>query len=400
MLCVMRVTAAACTAAIAAACLQGCYSCEIKGRNESADALRSVAVDPAVRVPGDADAEHGTVVRQSYTIADGYFTFNRSVEKPVGTLGATFAPLSKADAERLGLEPFSGVLVRTVRKAGPAEKAGLQPGDVIVAWGGKGVMSVERLELLIEEGVPGSDGALTFQRGGARIDAAITLGTEKRVVGGKGLQQKLEIVDAVAHTGLRLAALTPEAHTVVLGANAAPGGLLVIDVLPGGPGFCADLRVRDHVTKIGGQPVASVAEYAKAIDAAWQDGEAMFTVRRGGRELEVPVEVVEDAGARGDFNVFDLIKYEGRPEGTHFCLLYHLLFKTYTNHSVRRVDGSTRNETGSQWGAVLSLIHWKSTTGGRKELRLGWFFPISWGGESKEEEGGVRVSASCNVNGQ
>ncbi len=374
------VNAAVFAAALAVPWLSGCYSCEIKGRNESQDALRSVGVDPNVHLPGDAGAEEGVVVRQSYTIADGQFTFNRSVEKEVGTLGADFVPLAKGDAERLGAEPFSGVLVRGIRTSGPAEAAGLRADDVIVSYGGKNVMGVERLELLIEQDLPGTRVDVAYQRGGARIDAAVTLGAEKQVVEGKGFQQQLRIVDDLDRTGLKLAELTPEAHAVALGPNSPPGGLLVVEVLEGGPGFFADLRVRDHVVKVGGQPVAGAAEYEHAIEAARPAGEAVLTVRRAGGELETPVDVVENARGRSNFNVFDIIKYRGEPAGCHFCLLYHLLFDSDRTHRVVRDNGATRNESTTHWGIVLDLIHWKSTTGGRKQLRLGWFFPISWGG--------------------
>ncbi|HAK95275.1 MAG TPA: hypothetical protein DCM87_09795 [Planctomycetes bacterium] len=374
------VNAAVVAAAAAAAWLSGCYSCDIKGRNESADALRSVAVDPSFTLPGEARGGQSAVVRQSYTIADGQFTFNRSVEKEVGTLGADFVPLSKGDAERLGAEPFSGVLIRGIRTPGPAEAAGLRADDVIVSYGGKDVMSVERLELLIEADAPGTRVDIVYQRGDTRVDVPVTLGAEKRVVEGKSLQQQLRMVDDRDRTGLKLAELTSEAHAAALGPDAPAGGLLVVEVLEGGPGFFADLRVRDHVVKVGGQPVAGAAEYGNAVDAAQPDGETVLTVRRAGRELELPIEVVEDARGRSDFNVFDIIRYRGEPAGWHFCLLYHLLFNSDRMHKVVRDDGTTRNERSTHWGAVLDLLHWKSTEGGRKELRLGWFFPISWGG--------------------
>ncbi len=369
--------------AFAVLCLAGCYSCSIGGANESADALRAVPVDPALKLPGDSSAgERNVVVCQSYTITpDGQFTFSRSVEKPVGTIGAGLVPLSKPDAERLGLEPFSGVRMRSVAKPGPAVAAGLQPDDVIVKYGGKDVMSVERLELLIEESAPGTRVDVTCQRGRTQIESAITIGEEKRVVDGGGLQQKLPLAQDLDRTGLVLVELTPEARAAVLGPQAESGGLLVINVLPGGPGFFADLRVRDHVIKVGGRPVANVGEYLQAIEAALPEGEAVFTVRRDGRESETPVDVVEDARDTSHFNFLDIVGYSAKPEGTHFHLLYHLVFKSFTSHSVNKFDATTRNRTSTHWGAVLSLIHWKSTTGGEKELTLGWFFPISWGGD-------------------
>jgi len=370
-------------AAVVVLCLAGCHSCEIRGCQESSEALRSVSVDPALKLPGDASGgEQNVVVRQSYTITnDGQFIFSRSVEKPVGTIGAGLVPLSKPDAERLGLEPFSGVRLRSIAKPGPAAAAGLQPDDVIMTYGGKDVMSVERLELLIEESAPGTRVDVSCQRGQTRIQSAITLGVEKRVVDGGGIQQKLPLARDLDRTGLVLAELTPEARVAVLGPNAAPGGVIVIEVLPGGPGFFADLRVRDQVVKVNGQPLTGAADYVKAVDAARPEGEAAFTLRRGESEHEVSVDIVDDARGRSDFDVFDVIAYSSRPEGSHFHLLYHILFKSWTGHSVRRVDGTTRNESSVEWGLVSSLIHWKSTAGGRKELRLGWFFPISWGGQ-------------------
>ena len=374
-------------AVLAAALALGGYGCSVScgGHNESAEALRSVPVplEVAAALPGAAAStpDENAIVRQSYTLSpDGQFTFNRSVEAAVGSIGATFVALDPVAAARWSLEPYSGVVLLTVEENGPAGTAGLKPDDVLVSFGESGVASVERLEHLIETGAPGTRVEVTVRRGEKRIAAVVTLGAEKRIVTGRGMQQKLPVRDDLDRTGLRLAELTPEARAIILGPNRTEPGLLVLEVLPGGPGFCADLRVKDYIVGAEGERVAGLDDYAGLVGAREAGTEVALTVQRGDQTLEVPLAIVEDARAAAAWNVLNLVKWQSRPEKTHFSLIFSLLFTYDQTYCVKKADSSTRNVTRTGWGTTLDLIMCRSTSGGRKELRLLWLFPISWGG--------------------
>lgn len=66
-------------------------------------------------------------------------------------LGVSLADLTNASAQRLGLASPNGALVKTVVPQSPAAKAGLEPGDVIVAFRGRGVIGVRQLRRLVRD---------------------------------------------------------------------------------------------------------------------------------------------------------------------------------------------------------------------------------------------------------
>jgi hypothetical protein len=370
-------------AAALVAVAAGCHCCQDGNHNESADVFRSVSV-PAEAMAGTAAVPEGgseRIVRQSYTLdMNGQFTLNRSVENDVGSLGLELAQLDRTAAERLGMEAFSGVLVRSVVQDGPAGRAGVKPDDVILSYGGKGVVSFERLELLVEESAPGQRVEFTYRRGADVVNAALEVGTEKRIESGSGFQQQVPVLDDVPRTGLRLAQLTPEARAAILGPAAGSRGLLVIEVLPGSPAFFEDVRVRDLVVAINGEAVPSLEDCRRVFGAAPPGTEATFTVERDRQELGKVIEIVENARDVDNFYFLGLLKYKSRPEGTEFGLLFDWLFSWESCYSVRKAETATRNVRRSCWGTALNLLHWQGTSGGKKELRLLWFFPIAWGG--------------------
>jgi hypothetical protein len=69
-----------------------------------------------------------------------------------------------------------GVLVASVAKDSPAEKAGLQPHDILLSLGDQKVSSAEQLVKLVRGDKPGQEVAVTFVRGGKRESAKVTLG--------------------------------------------------------------------------------------------------------------------------------------------------------------------------------------------------------------------------------
>jgi len=269
--------------------------------------------------------------------------------------------------------------VRSVERDGPAGRGGLKPDDVITEFDGKAVTSVERLENLIEEKSPGDDVGISYQRDQKAFQTKVTLGSEKRIVDGEGFRQRLPVLDDMNRTGLRLAELTPEAHAGIVAPQVEDRGLLIINVMPGGPGFFADLRVKDLVTRVGETPVATLDGYAKALAGLREGDEVVFTVRRGIQVVEAEVEIDDDAEDQDRFNALGLVEYDGRPEGTEFSLIWSILCDYKSCFEVKKSDSSTRNVLRRHWSTALHLISWRSTRGGKKELRLLWFFPIAWG---------------------
>jgi serine protease Do len=105
-------------------------------------------------------------------VADQLRTTGRVVR---GRIGVTIAPVTKEVAESIGLGRAAGALVQSVEKDGPADKAGVEAGDIIVKVDGRAVERSGDLPRLIGSTKPGSKATLQLFRRGAARDLAVTV---------------------------------------------------------------------------------------------------------------------------------------------------------------------------------------------------------------------------------
>jgi serine protease Do len=92
-----------------------------------------------------------------------------------GRIGVTIAAVTKEVAESIGLGKPMGALVQGVESGGPAEKAGIEAGDIIVKVDGKAVEKSGDLPRIIGATSPGSKAALQLFRRGATRDVQVTV---------------------------------------------------------------------------------------------------------------------------------------------------------------------------------------------------------------------------------
>lgn len=358
----------------------GCMDIEERSYSDAESCYRGVPITAESLQPIEAAAGGAgeTVVRQTYSIdMDGAFTLDQVTEKKVAYFGADVGPLDAKSAGRLGVEPYTGLLVRGVHKDGPAGRAGIDVDDIIVSFAGKELNSLERFYYLVEQAAPGTAVDIEVLRKGEKSSRKVELGSEALVVNSRALTRRLPAIDDRARTGLRLMELTDEVRPYVLGPGLSDSGLLVLDILPGGPAFEADLRLRDLLVNVAGRPVASIQDYSAALKDVPAGDEVPVTVLRSGVPAETFLEVSEDELSGSGFNILDIVKYREKPGEYQFSLLWHLLFTSEAYDSVRRNDHSSVNATEYAWDTVLDLIAYRSKPG-KSELRLLWFFPISF----------------------
>ena len=93
-----------------------------------------------------------------------------------GRMGVVIQEVSKELAESLGLAKPMGAVVNAVEKGGPADKAGLEPGDVILKFDGKAINSSADLPRLVGATRPGTRSSVQVWRKGATRDIAVTVG--------------------------------------------------------------------------------------------------------------------------------------------------------------------------------------------------------------------------------
>jgi len=203
-----------------------------------------------------------------------------------GRIGVVIQPLTKELVESFGLPTLRGALVNSVEKGGPAEKAGIEPGDVILRFNGKIVNSSEDLPRIVGATKPGSRAIIQIWRNKALRDVDVTVGqmAEERTARAErpsGPQQGPE----QTQYGLTLSDLSE----VQRGELKISGGVLVENVQ--GAAVRAGVRRGDVILAINNQDVPSVDQFNQ-IMAQFDKGRTVaLLIRRGPNSLYVPFRV-------------------------------------------------------------------------------------------------------------
>ena len=125
-----------------------------------------------------------------------------------GRLGVQIDQVSKEVAESLGLSKAQGALVRGVESGSPAEKAGLEAGDIILKFDGKSIEKSADLPRLVGNTRPGTRSKLTVWRRGAQRDLSIVVGEFEQEKTASTSSDKEEASVSVSSLGLTLTDLT------------------------------------------------------------------------------------------------------------------------------------------------------------------------------------------------
>ena len=125
-----------------------------------------------------------------------------------GRIGVQIAPVTKEVAESIGLGKAQGVLVRGVEEGSPAEKAGIEAGDIITRFDGKSIEKPADLPRAVGNTKPGSQVALTvFRRGGTK-DLRVTVAEIEPEKVAEAAPEKKAPAAKIAHLGLSLSDLS------------------------------------------------------------------------------------------------------------------------------------------------------------------------------------------------
>lgn len=202
-----------------------------------------------------------------------------------GWLGIVIQELSKELAESFGMKNTNGALVAGVEKGGPADKGGLEAGDVITKFDGKAIEKSSDLPRAVGAAKPGIKVPVEVLRKGSEKTLKVTVG-EMPSDGSEVAQINKPAVKPEANKiGLTLKELTPQQKKKLGGKN----GLLVIDAQ--GPVAQAGIRRGDVVLGLNNTEVQSLDQFNKQL-AGFSAGRTLaLLVLRGENTLYVPVKV-------------------------------------------------------------------------------------------------------------
>ncbi|CAN7293016.1 Do family serine endopeptidase [Phenylobacterium sp. LjRoot219] len=214
----------------------------------------------------------GPVVRQAVETAVGG---GRTLVRP--WLGARLQSVTPEMARSVGLATPSGALVADVWAGGPADRAGVRQGDVIVSVDGRPAVDAGAVNYVIGTHRVGDSISLGLRRNGQQQTVTLkaqaapaTPARDEQTIGGRS-----------PFTGATVANLSP-ALAEELGADAFGQGVVVTKVA-GGPAAAVGLQPGDIIHAVNGRPVQSARDLAAVASRpapSWQ-----VTIERGGRQI-------------------------------------------------------------------------------------------------------------------
>lgn len=180
-----------------------------------------------------------------------------------GMLGVTIQQITPDLASGLGLKQAKGVLVSGVTPGGPADKAGLKSGDVILQVNGHDVNDSNALRNEISAMQPGTEVTLTILRNGAEQNVKTQLG-ELNEQNAKAQEGQGGNGGGAAKLGIQLTPLTPSLAQQA-GVPRGTQGVVITGVDPTGPAAQVGLQEGDVIEQVNRQPVRSAADVQNAL---------------------------------------------------------------------------------------------------------------------------------------
>ncbi len=196
-----------------------------------------------------------------------------------GYLGVYMAELSPERRHDLGLRPDEGIEVTGIEDGGPADRAGLEKGDIILRINGREVVGgMNRVRNLISLSKPGETIALQILRDGRRIVKKAVLSSRAAMFG----------YTEIESLGLAVQPMTREISRR-MGYRRHIPGLLVMQITRGGPADEAGIEAGDILTAVDGRRFATIDEMRDLLSGSL--GVTTIEIVRGQMRGTVEVEL-------------------------------------------------------------------------------------------------------------
>jgi serine protease Do len=201
-----------------------------------------------------------------------------------GWLGVSIQGITPELAKSLSLKENKGALVAQVVAGSPAEKAGIEQGDVIVEFGGKEVADSKDLPLIVATTPVGKDVTVKLLRNGQVTARQVKVGEMEE----KGA--KVSSVPASHKSlGITVQNLTPEIARQ-LGLKKETG-VVIAGLEPGSPAEEAGIQTGDVIQQVNRKPVKNVEDFVQKVETAKNQDSILLLLQRGQNNLFAAVTV-------------------------------------------------------------------------------------------------------------
>ena len=204
-----------------------------------------------------------------------------------GWLGVQIQDVDEGMAKALRLKERNGAIISQVIKNSPAEDAGVEEQDVIIAVDGVKVADSSNLKNLISSGRPDDKTKLTVIRDGHERNLIVTLGTRP---GEKELAETFRYGEKLFDVlGLRVETLK-NVDGKELRAD-SPNGVKVVDIKKGSPAYDNNIKRGDIITEVSKSIIKNENDYESELDAFSEGDTIMLRIIRNGSPLYVAFEI-------------------------------------------------------------------------------------------------------------
>jgi serine protease Do len=189
-----------------------------------------------------------------------------------GYLGVLIQKVTPEIADSLGMDRGRGALVANISKDGPAEKAGVKVGDVIIEFDGKEIKDSGDLPIIVARTPVDRRVRMKVLRDKKELQLTVSVGELKDEEVVASAPEKGEL-------GMTVQKLTPQIAES-LGLEKADG-VVVSAVDPGSVADEAGIRRGDVILEVDRKPIRSIDEYKKAVAGIRKGKGVLLLVRRG-----------------------------------------------------------------------------------------------------------------------
>jgi serine protease Do len=191
-----------------------------------------------------------------------------------GWLGVVVQTMTSDLAESFDMDKGKGALVADVDENGPAARAGIKKGDVIVSFDGKEIKEMKELPLLVAQTPIGKKVEITIVRGGEKLKKKVTIEELK-----ESKTYASAETGADEGIGMEVNTLTPmiaRAYNIK-----DTSGVVVTRVTPGSPADESGMKEGDLILEVNREPVETLEDYIDALDERKSGSKILFLVKRG-----------------------------------------------------------------------------------------------------------------------
>jgi serine protease Do len=194
-----------------------------------------------------------------------------------GWLGVSIQEVTPDLAKSFALKEKQGALVAQVVTGGPAEKAGIEQGDVILGFDGKEIAESKDLPRIVASTPVGKTVTVKLLRNGKAIDRQVKLGEMEEKVDTSKLSSSHKTL------GVEVQNLTPEIAKE-LGVK-RDAGIVVTQVEPGSSASDAGIHPGDVIKQVNRKPVKNVEDFVQKVDKATEKDSVLLLIQRGQNSL-------------------------------------------------------------------------------------------------------------------